>query len=59
MVVQICRKSHPKSAKGPPKVPHCEGALGDLWGTDFEGVLGRELLGAGQMGSYANGVGRI
>ena len=20
-----------------------EGALGDLWGTDFEGVLGREL----------------
>ena len=33
-----------RSKKGPPEVPHREGALGDLWGTDFEGVLGRELL---------------
>ena len=32
-----------RSKKGPPEVPHREGALGDLWGTDFEGVLGREL----------------
>ena len=33
-----------RSKKGPPKVPHREGALGDFWGADFEGVLGRELL---------------
>ena len=31
-----------RSKNGPPEVPHREGALGDLWGTDFEG--GRELL---------------
>ena len=24
-----------RSKKGPPEVPHREGALGDLWGTDF------------------------
>ena len=24
-----------RSKKGPPEVPHGEGALGDLWGTDF------------------------
>ena len=33
-----------RSKKGPPEVPHREGREGDLWGTDFEGVLGRELL---------------
>ena len=32
-----------RSKKGPPEVPHCEGTLKDLFGTDFEGVLGREL----------------
>ena len=26
-----------RSKKGPPEVPHQEGALGDLWGTDSEG----------------------
>ena len=30
--------------KGPPEVPHREGLLGDLCRTEFEGVLGRELL---------------
>ena len=32
-----------RSKKGPAEVPHREGALEDLQGTDFEGVLGREL----------------
>ena len=36
-----------RSKKGPPEVPHRERALGDLWGTDFEGVLG-DLRGSGE-----------
>ena len=33
-----------RSKKGPPGVPHRAGGLGDLCGTDFEGILGHELL---------------
>ena len=32
-----------RSKKGPPEVPHREGALGTSGGPFFEGVLGREL----------------
>ena len=42
-----------RSKKGPPEVPHREGALGDLWGIDFEGVLGRELFFLGGSGGPA------
>ena len=46
-----------RSKKGPPEVPHREGALGDLWATDFEGGSGPwiaffEGVRAGWRGTY-------
>ena len=41
-----------RSKKGPPEVPHHEGALADLWGTDFEGfwAVSCFFLGGGFLG---------